>query len=136
MALLWLPNTCRLGQCVFEIEVEPGIEDAPTKFVRAIALCDHHRARRNTLSSDSALFDAVLATNRRKNFATYEVAKELAKATMPNSPDAADVLHDSIPWRIDDQDRVIVTTTLAASRRSRLQAAVDGLFGTGKVVLE
>ena len=132
MAHLWSPDTCLpAGQpCVLEIV------DGHRALVSVVRLCAHHFTIRAGLASNDALFDAMLVTNRAKNFGTYEVAKELAGARALDAAGGANELHGTIPWRMDDQDRVIVTSGLSGQRRTRTQTAVDARVGAGKVIVE
>ena len=122
MAHLWSPDTCRGGVCTLEIV------DGHKALVRVVKTCQHHAAIRARLGDDAAFFNAVLETNRAKNYGTYEVAKEL-------DPTRANELHGSIQWRIDDQDRVIIPI-FDSTRRAAYQAKVDARVGAGKVVIE
>jgi hypothetical protein len=122
---LWYPDTCRAGQCV--LEIVDG---------QALVLCAYHKTIRRSLVSDAALFDAIVATNRAKNYGTYEVAKELAGAKALDELGGANELHATVPWRIDDQDRVVVTAGLSGARKTRLQNTINTLLGTGRVIVE
>ena len=125
MAHLWHPDTCGpdASPCVLEIV------DGHKGLVRVIRLCAHHAAIRAGLANDDVLFDAVLATNRAKNRAVDETQKELGTVEI-NGTKAIP------PWRIEADDRVIITTGLNATRRTRLQNAIDTRLGAGKVIVE
>lgn len=114
--MLWYPDTCKGGQCIIEIGHDW------TNVIAIQQKCTHHAAL--ALATEQGLFDRVIGTNRAKNNSTYAAALELA------------VEYGSVPWRIDDQDRIVITTGLTGVRKTRLQTAVDTAVGAGKVVLE
>lgn len=111
---LWYPDTCRNGQCIIEVT-----KDWVTGEV--IQTCVHHAAQGH--ATGQALFAAALATNRAKNFGTAEAAAEMG------------VEHAAVPWGIGADDLVTVTSGLNASRRARLQNAINARVGIGKVVV-
>jgi hypothetical protein len=113
---LWHPDTCRNGQCIIEVN------KADWTVASVVQTCAHHAGRGH--ATEQALFEAVLERNRIKNYATYEAALEAA------------LDHALVPWRLDDEDRIVITLGLNAQRRARLQAAVDARVGAGKVIIE
>ena len=125
----WWPDTCRGGRCRLEVV------DGHRGLVAIHNLCTHHFSRRGVLGNDRAFFDDLLATQRAKNYGTYEVAKELAGARAVDEPGGANEIHASLQFRIDDQDRVIIPI-FDSSRRATYQAKVDARVGAGKVICE
>lgn len=117
MAHLWTPDTCRNGLCLLEIV------DGHRGLVAVRRLCPHHTTMRQSLASDAALFDAVIATNRVKNAA-------IAAVEADTGTPASDV-----PFSIGTDDRVTVTVAGNNTTRTRIRAAIDARVGTGKVVV-
>jgi hypothetical protein len=117
MAKLWYPDTCRNGQCILEIV------DGHQGLTSVVQTCAHHNNMRGGLGSDNELFDRVLGTNRVKNKATIDAAAELALELA------------EVPWSVNDQDQIVIVTGLNATRRARLQTAVDNRVGPDLVVI-
>ena len=117
MALLWLPDTCVDGSCLLEVE------QGHKALVEVKALCSHHEKIRAGLKSDDALFDAIIETNRVKNYAAYEVAKIIGVETA------------EVAWSIDETDRVVFKA-IDAEKQLEVSDAIIARVGADKAIVE
>ena len=119
----WYPDTCSGGSC--KVRLVKGAFD----FDDVEAMCPHHAALHGAKTKREQ-FDAILDKNRAKNRAITLTQSELGIVEQADGTKAIP------PWRIETDDRVVVTVGGNATRRTRLQNAIDAAIGAGKVVVE